>query len=364
MSLKDHRAAGAAAAALVAALLGARVLRGVETVEAPPVTRVSDDVVELSPDAQKNIAVAPARRSALAERLSVMGRVSATEDRVTSVSARVSGRVSAAMVASGESVTAGQPLASLFSPDFAAAREEYLQALKQPRSADPRAGADRTDLAALARKRLEIMGLAPEDVAALASLTSEQSSSLLVRAPASGVLLDKRVVVGNVVNAGDTLFTVGNLDKVWFVGDIYPEDLAKVRKNQEVVVEPSGLDRKVLGTVSFISPVIDPTTRTIKIRALMDNPDALLRADMYVRGGLVLGRRSAVLVPAAAVISVNDDRYAFVAAGARRFRKVKVQAGLEQDGRVEVLSGIKDGDRVVTEGALLLEAALDVRGTP
>jgi Cu(I)/Ag(I) efflux system membrane fusion protein len=335
---------------------------------ADPVERIDATTLRVSKDALENLKFARAAVLDFPEQLNLMGKVSVTEDRTTVVPARAAGRTDAIYFASGETVKAGQLLMTLFSPDFSAAKEEYVQSLKQSRNAA--GGADPSDFAnltQLARRKLETMGLTEADIEGLAASDSKQDL-MPIRAPRSGVIIAKAAVLGNLVNVGDTLFTIGDLSKVWFSGDIYPEDLPKVKKGQEVVVNVEGLGEPVHGVVNFISPLVDPATRSIKIRALMDNPKGYLRADMYVQGSVTINSAKALLVPTPALVRGPDRYFAFkrktpptveAAQGAVEFVKVNVQPGAEKRGLTAVLSGLQEGDEVVTEGAWLLDAALN-----
>src|SRR5581483_9741327 len=156
-----------------------------------PVERIDDSTVKIYSDALPNIKRTTAMVSDFPELLNLMGKVGVTEDRTTIVPARVSGRTEAIFFASGEFVKAGQPLMTLFSADFVAAKEEYLQALRQaktpPRASDP---SDFSNLAKLSRKKLETMGLAVEDIRALTDSKTKESL-LTIRAPRSGVIMTK-----------------------------------------------------------------------------------------------------------------------------------------------------------------------------
>ena len=251
------------------------------------IERVNDSTLKIQPEAMKNLTIGKAELKELPERLDLMGRVSVTEDRTTVVPARVGGRTDAIFLASGEKVKKGQPMASLFSPDFISAREEYLQSLKQSRIvAADHDGADFGTFSQLARKRLETMGLSKADIEGL-SAGDTNEKNLIVRSPRNGVIIAKGAVLGNLVNVGDSLFIVADISKVWFSGDLYSEDLPRVHMDQEVIIDGIPGGEPIHGQISFISPIVDPTARTIKIRALMDNPTELLRADMYVHGGIM-----------------------------------------------------------------------------
>ncbi len=340
--------------------------------EANTVEVVNETELQIFGEAIYNIQTAKAEFTAFPDVLSVMGRISPAEDRMTVVPARVAGRIDRVMVASGESVVTGQVLATIVSPDYITAREEYLQALKQSSSGP--ATNDFSNIVQMARKRLATMGLSPTDIKALDKIKPDDvsnipdgTSSFSVRAPRNGALITKTAIVGNQVNLGDTLFTVADLSKVWFLGDLYPEDLQKIHKNQDVIVDSGIEGTQIKGKVSFISPAVDPTARTVKIRVLMDNPKLALRTDMYVQGGVVLSQKKAILVPSSSLLRDADSNFIFKIksqevkdkkVASMVIDKIKVEIGKESSGKTVIVSGLSDGDQVVSDGALLLNAAL------
>jgi Cu(I)/Ag(I) efflux system membrane fusion protein len=344
------RANSAVFALSLALSLCSCISRDDEPADTNAVEKVSADTLKVSTEAIRNLKLTRAEEGDFPDRLSLMGKISVTEDRIAVVPARIAGRTDSVFVTSGEQVSKGQLLASLFSPDFIVAREEYLQTAQDPA------------MASMTRKKLSSMGMSDEDIQQLSTPEGQASQNLKVRAPRSGVLLDKKAVVGTLVNAGDTLFTIADLSKVWFAGDVYPEDLSKVRKNQSVMIDTGSSAKPVHGKVSFVSPVIDPNTRTIKIRALMENPGNMLRADMYVKGDLILAERRALLVPKSTVLRSHDGMFCFRQTQPNHFQRVAVETAGDQGGYVAVAKGLKNGDLVVSEGGLLLDAALSSNG--
>lgn len=320
------------------------------------VQKLDDASLKLSESAIKNLKLEKIEEAEYPDQLSLMGKVSIPEDHMSVVQSRLAGRVDGVYVASGEVVTKGQSLALLFSPDFVIAREEFMQAYNQAKEApqDP----DAKHLLELSKKKLDSIGMSGGDIQNIRSSTGLKSENLTLRAPMSGAVIDKKAMVGLIVNPGDTLFTIGDLSKVWFAGDLYPEDISKVHKDQEVIIEAAPGRPALHGKVSFISPMIDPNTRTIKIRALMDNPGSQLRADMYVKGNLIISTKMALLAPKTALIRLRDSLFCFIRQPNNIFKRVIVKVGSESGEKAEITDGLKNGDEVVTEGALLLDAAL------
>ena len=351
--------------------LGFACHRTPEQVETPPISRAGDNEVILTNLALQNIKIVRATVQDFPDRLNLMGRISVAEDRMTVVPSRVGGRIETVNIASVESVLKGQILSVLFSADFVSAREEYLQSMKQvnrvkDKSQNSEESGDFQTLSAMAKRKLETMGLTAEDISRIVT-DNKAPGNMNVRAPRNGVIIDKKAIVGNLVNVGDTLFTIADLSKVWFSGDLYPEDIPKVHKEQKITIDFSNggqphSEKPIFGKVSFISPVVDPTARTIKIRALMENSNSALKADMFVQGSLVLSEKKALLIPSQAVLHLQDTSFVFTKIEPNKFKKTVIQIANEERGEVAVASGLKDGDSVVSDGALLLNAALNSNG--
>jgi len=346
---------------------------------AAPVEKVDENTVRVYKDALQNLKSDKAAIADFPDRLYVTGKAAVTEDRTTVVPSRVIGRIESIYFASGEYVPQGKLLATIYSPDFISAKEEYLQSLRK--SKEGQAQDEFSKLTVMSRKKLQIMGLSQEDINEIGKSsekiqpTSETSSTLdsdaflKLRAPRSGYIIAKGAALGNTVNVGDTLFTIGDLRKVWFLGDVYPEDLPKIKKDQEVVIQVAGSKEPILGKVSFISPMVDPTTRSIKIRAIMDNPNGVLKADMYVQGSVTLQKRRALVVPITAIVRTPDQDIVFKKIIAKNadnsvlvsvdYKRVPVKIGAEQDGLASIDEGIKEGDEIITDGAWLLDSNLN-----
>jgi Cu(I)/Ag(I) efflux system membrane fusion protein len=340
-----------------------------------PVQIVDASTLELSDEAAANLETAPVANQSFPDVLSLMGTISVVENRVTSVPARVAGRIDAVLKVSGEYVKAGDALALEYSPDFITARQEYLEAMDKDasvhaaaaaaQSASPTAqdngeNADFSNLAALTVKKLKNMGLTDADIAALPTATD--TTHLVIRAGRDGAITAVNTAVGNMQNQGDVLMTVSDLDRVWFSGDLYAEDLAKVHHGQKIQIQAEGLKRPVAGVISFISPVIDAGAHTIKVRALIDNPERALRGGMVVQGDLVLSDKTALVVPEGALMNLHNQFFCFKNVGPNRFQEVPVSVGQEYGSLATVTKGLAQGDQVVSAGGIVLDQAFQAGG--
>jgi Cu(I)/Ag(I) efflux system membrane fusion protein len=322
--------------------------------ESTIVQQVGTTKVKIAKAAKANLRFITAASSEYPEQIDVTGKISVTENGTTVIPARAAGRVQVITIASGEPVEKGQVVAKVYSPDFTAAREEYLQAAKRKNDENKDFGLLRT----MSFRKLESLGLTKDDIA---QLSKSDPNLLVVRAPVAGVVIDKRAVLGGAVNVGDPLFTIGDLHTVWFLGDLYPEDLPKVHEGQDVAIDPpTPGGTPIHGKVSFISPVIDPNTRTIKIRMLMDNPSLALRGDMYVQAHILLTTHSAILLPSTAMFSEEGKDYVFrqVKDAGDVYEKVVVKTGGSLRDQAVIAAGINTGDVIVADGGLLLNSVL------
>jgi membrane fusion protein, copper/silver efflux system len=314
---------------------------------------IDSRTLRLSPVTVADLGTTKAAIRDFPETLDVQGNISVVENEVTVVPCRVgNARVDAVLKVTGDTVHAGDALASIFSPDFVSAREEYLQ-LAGGSASD---SGDLSGFATQSLEKLERMGLTPGDIARLAK---PGDNHLVVRALRNGVITEVNTMVGNLQNEGDTLFMTANLDKVWFSGDLYVEDLPKVRTGQRITINAEGLDKPLHGTISFVSPVLDPTVHTVKVRAIINNPDHLLRAAMFVEGRLVLSDAPALVVPEGAVLALNGKTYCFKALGNGCFRETPVSVGREENGTAGITGGLGPGDEIISNDPATLDYVLD-----
>ena len=313
------------------------------------------------------------------------GRVTFADTRVTHVFSPVTGRVVQVLAPLGARLCAGDPLATLTSPDLAQAfsdvlkaeadlvaaereheRQKELYAAHAGVQRDLEAAEDNHRRAAAERDR------ARAKVRLLAPGGADQvTQEYVLRAPIAGEVIARNASPGAEVqgqySGGTTLelFTIGQLDPVWVLGDLYEADLARVGKGARVAVSVVTYpDRVFEGTVDWISGTLDPQSRTAKVRVVIPNPDRALRPEMYATLTVAVEGRRALAVPRTAVLRLRDQTFAFVEKdatpdGRLRFerRLVSVEEGPSGD-RVAVLRGLASGDRVVTSGGILLSGML------
>jgi RND family efflux transporter MFP subunit len=215
-----------------------------------------------------------------------------------------------------------------------------------------------TEVAA-ARQRLLLLGLSPRDVASLTD-ASHVVSEVTVSSPADGLVIGRNVNPGQVVGAAQELFTVTDLSTVWVIGDLYEKDFANVRVGSTATITvPAGRNVTLRGRVAYIDPRVEPATRTAKVRVEVPNRAMNLRLGMYVTLSFETpGGGPQTLVPRDAVQSIGDRSVVYVPVDgdAGRFTERPVRLGSAVGDSVEVLEGLKPGDRVVTTGSFFLRS--------
>ncbi|KXU37172.1 hypothetical protein AXK12_00020 [Cephaloticoccus capnophilus] len=295
------------------------------------------------------IQTAPVIRGTLTRTLRVNGSIEDDETRHRILAARVPGRVETLHVNYvGAEVRAGEPLAVLYSPEVLTAQRNYLEHL---RAGEAFAATDR----AAARERLLELGLTAAEIRALET-THSATALHTVRAPLSGTVVARAAYEGQYVSVNDTLFELCDLSQLWFIFDLYEPDLAWVSVGQEVEVSLLSLPGEVLrAPIAFIDPNLAPVTRTARARVVLDNAQGKLLRRQTATALLRAATPDRLLVPRTAVLQHRGEAIVFVEEAPRRYAARAVTLGQNGEGQVEILSGLAVGERVVTEGGLILD---------
>ena len=294
----------------------------------------------------------------------VCGEVRATaklvvdETRVRKINVKVEGFVEKLFVDFvGKPVRVGQPLFSLYSPDFVSAQQEYLLALKTQQSlAAGSLAASGEGLLEASRQRLRLWDV-PEVALERLDRTGDVQKTLILRSPIAGVVTAKNVVEGARIGPGDSPLEITDLSRVWAQADIYETELGRVRVGLPATLTLTAFPgRTFTGRVAFVDPVLDPQTRTAKVRVEFANPKGDLRPELFGEVLLVGPSHKGMLVPLDAVIDTGTQKVAFIALGDGRFEPREVTTGIQVGDLVEVFSGLKVGDEVVTRANFLVDS--------
>ncbi len=328
--------------------------------EGDPVSdATAEPVVKLSPQTLGTIQVetTPVERKPLRRLIRVAGRIDDDESAHRRLSAYVEGRIDKLFVNYvGAEVTAGQPLASLFSRELIVARSEYNIAAQKPPSRE------RDSLIAASTQRLRRFGLTPEQIEKLPGQTGD---TFEIVAPISGTVVSRMVYEGQYVKEGDVLFEIADFSKMWFVFAAYERDLAWIRTGQQVDVTTPSVPGKVFtAPITFIDPNLMMETRTANVRVVLDNPlvpgaaghRRELLHKIFADGRIRVDTEPVLAVPRSAVLSPGGDALVYVAKAEREYEPRRITLGRAGDNFWEVLAGLQEGERVVTAGNLLIDA--------
>jgi cobalt-zinc-cadmium efflux system membrane fusion protein len=338
----------------------------------------SQDSIRLEPGSArlKFIKIAKVEETEAAPSVRLTGKIGFNEDATQRVASPIDGRASRILVELGDHVRAGQPLLELTSPHVSELQADAQKARQDLDVATK--GLERT-------RKLKLDGAVSEKEAAqaeadfrktkadaarteaqLRSLSvspTDPATSAALRAQIGGIVVERNVLVGQEVRADSAqpLFTISNLDTVWVQADVYEQDLGLVHKGDAVRVHvPAYPNDTFEGKVDHIGDVLDPASRTVKLRCSVPNKDHMLKPEMFAKIELTeAAGKKAIILPASAILTDSEHTRVFVAGGDNVFRPRVVTIGPEFDGSVRVLSGLAIGEQVVTEGAIFLKRELE-----
>ena len=307
-----------------------------------------------------------AQRSELTRSVRAVGIVRYDETRLTDVNLKLEGWARKLHADyTGEFVRQGQPLLDLYSPDLLATANEYLLALstrdamQDSQVADARTQADR--LVESARQRLLLWDIGAQDLRRLEE-TRRADASVTFRSPVTGYIIEKPVVEGMKVMAGQTLYRIADLSSVWIEADIYESDAPFVKTGARAAVTIDAYpDERLSGRVTYIYPFVEEKTRTIKARFAFPNPRLRLKPGMYANVELETSLGGGVTVPADAVLDSGSEQTVFVALGEGYFEPRVVRAGVRSNGQVQIVSGLKAGEHVAAGAAFFLDSESQLR---
>ena len=332
--------------------------------------------------------------------ITATGKILVTEDRTASIGPVHEGRIVKLYAGQGSVVSRGQKLADLESADIDEAEADYLKALAELENANRTSAAeikfdqatyDRTRLlvekeitpaknlqqaehdldvakanaassissakvaVSNARRHLLILGLKDAAIDALAKKQNLGSSVFSLTAPISGIVVERNATVGATVGSDANLFKIIDLSSVWIDANVFEKDLERVRLGQAVkVTVPAFPESTFYGKVTLVTSVVDPDTRTVKIRTEVPNRDGRLKPDMFASVEIVTAaKRTAISIPLSAVLEDGGKQVVFVADG-NEYKEKEVTLGLKSEDRVEITSGLNEGDKVVVKGNYLL----------
>ena len=290
------------------------------------------------------------KRKPLSQIIRAAGEVTYDETRLSDISLKFDGWIGelyADYVSAP--VKKGETLFTVYSPELVSAQDEYLETLRRrPGSQD--------SLLAAARRRLSLWDIGSGEIRALEK-RGRAVEYLPIRSPASGTVIEKHIVEGTAVKAGMQLLRIADLSHVWVEGQIYEYELPHVQVGMAATVVLPEMPGQTFPTkVTYVFPYLEGDTRTARVRVELPNPDGLLRPDMYAHVHLNVDLGERLVVPEGAVLYAGESRVVFLDLGEGRLQPRKIKTGLRSGDDIEVLEGLRAGDRVVTSGNFLIAA--------
>lgn len=326
-------------------------------------------VVRISLERRQQIGVTTtkAARRPIGATVQTNGVIAEDEGRLNAVNAKFSGYIEKLLVdRTGQPVRRGQPLLSVYSPDLVATERELLLALENVRrlqgSSSASASSDSASLLAATRQRLRLWDISESEIHRVEK-QGQVSRTMTLYSPASGVVLKKDAVAGMAISPGMPLYTIADLSTVWALADVYQSELGAVVAGGPAEISASFLSGETFrGRVDFVYPTVTEETRTVKVRVVIPNPKGSLKPGMFVRVSLQGRQRQALAVPRSALIQTGERQIAFVEQSPGVYTPREVKTGASGGDFVEVLSGISEGETVVTSANFLIDSESRIGG--
>ncbi len=334
-------------------------------------------------DQMSHVQVVTVQPSKITRTLRLTGAVAFNAFKTTPVITQIGGPVSRILVVPGQQVREGEPMLEVSSPDYSLLLATYLKAQDAVNLANKsyvraqdlyehkaiaekdlqQAESDRNQAQAdlnASEQAMKILGIKnPADLA-----KAPASAQVPLLAPIGGEVVERLVSPGQVLQAGTTqAFTISDLSTVWVLANVYQADLAFVHNGDDVVVQTDAYPDRFHGKISFVSPELDPNTRTLQARIVVDNPGEKLKRDMYVTATVTAGTiANAIAVPDASVLRDDENQpFVYVATGSNQFGRRSVDIGDSENGQTQILKGLSPGEKVVGNGSLFLQFANSIQ---
>lgn len=332
---------------------------------------IAPNTIFIAPERQQLIGIKTvlATRKPFGREIRTAGKVAIDETKVTHIHTKIAGFVEEVFADFvGKPVKRGEPLFTIYSPDLVATQEEYLLALKSQKTLKNSSldwvSNGSANLLEAAKRRLRLWDVSEEEIRELET-SDKAKRALTVYSPVDGIVTERAAYHhGRYVTPELDLYTITDLSTVWVLGEVYEYELDYLQADQPVRIEtPSSTGKRVRnGRISFISPSVDPKTRTVAVRIVVPNPDLTLRPDAYVTFNARVSFGTHLTVPSDALLDTGTEQYAFVDRGQGYFEPRRVVIGPEADGDIAIESGLKVGDRVVTAANFILDSESRLKG--
>ncbi len=332
-------------------------------------TEIPSEAVFVSPERQQisGVRFGVVEYRDLERVIRTVGRMEFDEKKISTVNPKIGGWIDELYVDyTGKMVRKGQPLLSIYSPELVSAQEEVLLALKAKKilSASPISdvaeGGDR--LLQGARRRLQLWDITPKQLETLEQ-TGEIKKNMVLYSPADGFVMEKMAFKGMSIMPGAALFKIGDLSTIWVIADIYEYELPFIKIGDKAQITLAYFPGETFeGTATYIYPSLDPKTRTAKVRFDLPNPEFKLKPEMWANVELKIPLGRKMVVPEDAVMDSGTMQMVFIDRGQGHFESRHVEVGSRVQGYYEVLSGLREGEKVVTSANFLIDSESKLSG--
>ena len=324
--------------------------------------------VMVSPQKQQLIGVKtePAQIRDVTHTIRTVGQVEVDERRLTHMHTKFEGWIQGLYVKfTGEQVRKGQKLFEIYSPELVSTQEEYLLALKAVRSLGdsefPEIAQNARSLLEVTRQRFALWDITPDHIETLEK-TGKVLRTLPLHAPSSGYVLHMAVREGMHVTPAMDLYTLADLSNVWVLADVYEYEIPLVELGQEATVNFSYFpEQSFTGKVTYVYPILESKTRTVKVRFELPNPEWKIKPGMFANVDLEIPRGKRLVVPSTAVLDSGTEQLVFVDRGRGMFEPRKVKVGIRTRDTYEILEGIQPGEMIVTRGNFLVDSESNLK---
>lgn len=330
----------------------------------PGMVALSDSIATTA-----RVQTSTATRRPLVKTLRVSGTIDDNDAEHRRLSAYIEGRIETLYIRhTGAEVVQGQPLASFHSPMLLSLQREYVTLVKQLETAPPALKSELQQLKRSAAHRLTLMGISQAQIDALPS-QPEDEHLVQILAPMSGTVVSREVYAGQYVKEGDRLFEIADFSTMWFKFDAYERDLAWLRTGQYVDVTTASVPGKIFkGSIRFIDPNLVESTRSAKVRVELPNPivgenenqHRELFHRVFAEGSVILTTPEVLTIPRSAVLNPDGSPRVYLDLGEGHYRQKEIRLGKIGDTDCEVLEGLNDRDKVVTQGNLLIDSQAQI----
>lgn len=376
-TVKRKRSLAGCALASIAVLL--LIAGGCKKKTPAPEVKVEQDpsVISVSADLAKQFVIGEPKMEEVAGSLQVSARIDTDASRIARIGSPVAGRIIKLLVLEGQYVHRGEALATLHSTDLSDTQFSFIKAYSQEnlaRQATERAEqlvkADVMGRAELERRRAELLQASTEAAAFRTQLsglgmtdaaihklesTRKLNADYPIVSTISGTVLDRKVTIGQIVQPAEIAFMVADLSNVWVIADVPEESSGRLHKGMEVIVKiPALPEQELHGKLSYVSPIVDPSTRTVQVRMDLPNPKGIYKPAMLAGLTFIDATERKNTIPSTAVVREENKDYVFVQIEPTKFMLREVSLGLESGDKRVLESGVSPGEKIVLDGAFHL----------